>query len=130
MVVVRDTMDHDQDMAASNEGCEDEDHEEEEDALGKLMEMVKSLAADIERLESEESAEDFPVLEADVLDSPTDDDSVEDFMTIEALHSTPEVPVVPRFDDLMIILMRSSRRCNLSHVHQEPVRRAEFSAIT
>jgi hypothetical protein len=38
-------------MAASNEGCEDEDHEEEEDALGKLMEMVKSLTADIESIE-------------------------------------------------------------------------------
>jgi hypothetical protein len=58
----------------SNESCEDEDHEEEEDALGELMELVKSLSAKLERLESEESAEDFPVLEADVLGSPTDDD--------------------------------------------------------
>ena len=36
---------------------------EEEDALGELMELVKSLSAKIERLEFEQSAEDSPVLE-------------------------------------------------------------------
>jgi hypothetical protein len=50
-------------------------------------------------LESEDSAEYFPVLEADGLDNPTDDDNVEYFMTVEALHSTPDVPVIPSFDD-------------------------------
>jgi hypothetical protein len=72
--------DHDQDMVVSNEGCEDEDHEEEEDALGEVMELVKSLSAKLERLESEESTEDFPVLEADVLGSSTEDDFHEDFI--------------------------------------------------
>jgi hypothetical protein len=63
------------------------------------MELVKYLSAKLERLESEESAEDFPVLEVDVLDSPTDDDSVEVFIVVEALHSAPDVPAVPKFDD-------------------------------
>jgi hypothetical protein len=63
------------------------------------MELVKSLSAQLERLESEESAEDLPVLEADVLDNPTDDESVEDFIVVEALHPAPDVPVAPSFDD-------------------------------
>jgi hypothetical protein len=46
----------------------------------------------------EENAEDFPSLEADVLGSPTEDDD-EDFIVVEALHSSPEVPVVSSFDD-------------------------------
>jgi hypothetical protein len=89
---------HDQDMAISNEGCEDADHEEDEDSLGEVMEMIKSLSAKLERLESEESIEDFPVLEEYVLGSSTEDDS-EYFIAVEPLHSSPEVHVVPRFDD-------------------------------
>jgi hypothetical protein len=50
--------DSDQDMTVSNEGYEDEDCEKEEDSLGELMELVRSLSAKLERLESEESAED------------------------------------------------------------------------
>jgi hypothetical protein len=34
-------------------------------------------------------AEDFLVLEAEVLGSPTDDGEVEDFIAIEALHILP-----------------------------------------
>jgi hypothetical protein len=78
----------------------------EEDALSELMELEKSLSTKIEGLKEdhdcclfEEDAEDFPVLEADVLDNPTDDDSIEYFMTVEALHSTPDMPVVPSYDD-------------------------------
>ena len=84
-------------MVVSNEGCENEDHEEDEYALGKVMELVKYLSAKLERLESEESAEDFPVLEANFLGSSTEDDS-EYFIAIEALHFSPEVPIVPSFD--------------------------------
>jgi hypothetical protein len=72
---------HDQDMVVSNEFYEDEDHEEYEDALGEVMELVKSLSAKLERLESEESTEDFPFLEVDVLGSSTKDDN-EDSITI------------------------------------------------
>jgi hypothetical protein len=78
----------------SYESCEEEGCEEEEYALGELMELVKYLSAKIERLESEQSAEDSLVLEIDVLGSPMDGDSVEDFITIEALHSSLDVPVV------------------------------------
>jgi hypothetical protein len=81
-------------MDGSNESCKDEDHEEEEDVLGELMELVKSLSTKIKMLESEQSVEDSPVLETDVLDSPMDGDSIEDFITVEALHSAPDVPVV------------------------------------
>jgi hypothetical protein len=62
------------------------------------MEMVKSIFSKLERLESEESTEDFPVLEEDVLGNSTEDDS-EDFIVVEALHSTPKVLVVPNLDD-------------------------------
>jgi hypothetical protein len=89
-----------------NEGCEDEDHEGDEYSLGEVMELVKYLSAKLERLESEESAEDFLVLEADVLDSPTDDDSVEVFIAVEALHS---LLMCLLSQDLMIIHMRSSK---------------------
>jgi hypothetical protein len=85
--------DHDQDMALSNE-----DHEEEEDSLGRMMELVKSLSAEIERFKFEESTEDFLVLEEDVLGSSTEDDD-EDFIVVEALHSSPDVHVVSSFDD-------------------------------
>jgi hypothetical protein len=74
-------------MAVSNEGCEDEYHEEEEDSLGRLMELVKSLSAKIERFKIEESTKDFLVLEADVLGSSIEDDD-EDFIVVEALHSS------------------------------------------
>jgi hypothetical protein len=76
-------------MAMYNEG-----HEEEENDLGRLMEMVKSLSAKIERFKFEESAEDFPVLEADVLGSPTNDGSVEDIIVVEALFYAPDEPIV------------------------------------
>jgi hypothetical protein len=92
---------HDQDMAVSNEDCKDKDHMEEEDALGDLMELVISLPVELERLESEERVEDFPILEVDVLDNPTDDESVEDFIAVEALHPAPDVPATPRFDDYL-----------------------------
>ena len=85
--------DHDQDMVVSNE-----DHNEEEDSLGRLMELVNSLSAEIERFKFEESAEDFPVLEADVLGSSTKDDD-EYFIVVEALHSAPDVPAISSFDD-------------------------------
>jgi hypothetical protein len=51
-------------MVVSNEIYEDEGREEEEDVLGEVMELVKSLTAKLKRLESEESTEDFLVLEA------------------------------------------------------------------
>jgi hypothetical protein len=89
-------------MAVSNEGCEDEDLEEDEDALGEVMELVKSLSAKLERLESEESAEDFPVLEVDVLGSSTEDDD-EDFIVVEALHSAPNEPVVSYLKEEAIV---------------------------
>jgi hypothetical protein len=69
------------------------------------MELVKSLSAELEELKAEhecflfeENAEDFPALEEDVLGSSTEDDD-EYFMVVEALYSSPEVPVVPSFDD-------------------------------
>jgi hypothetical protein len=77
-----------------------EDHEEEEYALGRLMELVKSLCAETESFKFEESAEDFPVLEVDVLGSSTEDDD-EDSIVVEALHSAPEVPVVSIFHDYL-----------------------------
>jgi hypothetical protein len=67
------------------------------------MELVKSLSAKIERLESEQSTEDSPVLETDVLDSPTDGDSIEDFITVEALHSAPDVPVVSDLNEEIMV---------------------------
>jgi hypothetical protein len=85
-------------MVVSNEIYEDEGCEEEEYVLGKVMELVKSLTTKLQRLESEERAEDFLVLEVDVLDISTEDDN-EYFITVEALISPPEVPIVPRFDD-------------------------------
>jgi hypothetical protein len=35
----------------------------------------------------------------DVLDNPIDDDNVEFFIVVEALHSAPDVPAVQKFDD-------------------------------
>ena len=70
------------------------------------MELVKSLSAEIEQVKAEhefylfeEDAEDFPVLEVDVLGIPTDDGHIEYFIVVEALISSPMVPVVPSFDD-------------------------------
>ena len=78
---------------------------EEEDALGDLMELVKSLSADIEKVKAEhdcclfeEDEEDFSSLEVDVLGSPTTDDD-EYSMIVEALNYAPDTPVVLRFDD-------------------------------
>jgi hypothetical protein len=69
------------------------------------MELVQSLSIELEELKAEhecflfeENAEDFPALEEDVLGIPTKDDD-EYFMTVEALHSSPEVSDVPSFDD-------------------------------
>jgi hypothetical protein len=78
-----------------------EDHKEEGDSLGDMMGLVKSLSIEIERSKSEEDIEDFLVPEEDVLDSPTNDDSIEDFITVEALHSSPDVHGVPRFDNYL-----------------------------
>ena len=102
-------------MVGSNERCKDEDHEEEEDALGELMELVKSLSAKIERLESEQSAKDSPVLETDVLDSPMDGDSIEDFVTVEALHSAPDVPTVSNLNEEIMVYSDEDKQCPTSH---------------
>jgi hypothetical protein len=107
--------DSDQDTAGSNESCKDEDHEEEEDSLGELMELVKSLSAKIERLESEQSVEDSPVLETDVLDNPTDGDSIEYFITVEALLSTPDVHVVSDLNEEIMVYSDEEQKCPTSH---------------
>jgi hypothetical protein len=66
-----------QNIADSDADCEDE-----EDALGELVGLVKSLSAKIEKLEADracfsyEDAEDIPVLETDVLGIPTYDEEV------------------------------------------------------
>jgi hypothetical protein len=45
--------DNDQEMVVPNKAYEDEDHEKEEDSLGEVIELVKSLSAKLERLEFE-----------------------------------------------------------------------------
>jgi hypothetical protein len=80
-------------MVVSYEIYEDERCKEEEYALGEVMELVKSLISKLERLESEDNAKDFPVLEADVLGSSSEDDN-EDFIAVEALVSTSDEFVI------------------------------------
>jgi hypothetical protein len=66
--------------SASEEGYEnDEDPEEEEDALGEVWELIKSLSAQLDRWEVERCAEDFSVLEEDVLGGSFEED-IEDFI--------------------------------------------------
>jgi hypothetical protein len=80
--------------SASEEGYESEkDPEEEEDALGEVRELIKSLSAQLDRWEVERCAEDFPVLEADVLGGSFEED-IEDFIAVETLVYIPEEPVV------------------------------------
>jgi hypothetical protein len=72
--------DSEQDMVVSYEGCDDEDCEEEDpeerdDALSELMELVKSLSAEIEKMKADR-------------DCCLSEDDVEDFVAIEALHPT------------------------------------------
>jgi hypothetical protein len=81
-----------------DESCEVEYCEEEQDALGGVMELVKSLSTQLERLEYLKSAEDFPVHEVNVLVSSTEHDH-EDHIVVEALHPAPDAPAIPRFDD-------------------------------
>jgi hypothetical protein len=66
-----------QDMDVSDGSCEDEGFEDEGDALGELVEQVKALSAELEKLKAERAccsfegdAERFPVLGADVLGPP------------------------------------------------------------
>jgi hypothetical protein len=95
--------DIDQDMAISIEDCEDDG-----DALGELIGMAKSLSAEIERLKFKESAEDFPVLEANVLDNPTNDDSIEDYKAVEVSFFAPDESDVPVFKEETIVEEDSS----------------------
>jgi hypothetical protein len=96
--------------SCENESCEEEGCEEEEDALAELVEQVKALSAELEKLKAERaccsfegSTEDFPVLEADVLGIPTDDSSVEYFIVVEALVSAPDEPVVSYLKEEAIV---------------------------
>jgi hypothetical protein len=65
--------DTEQDMAVSHEGCDvkrrykDEDPGEEEDALGEVRELVKSLSSQLDRWEIERCVENFPAFEEDAL---------------------------------------------------------------
>jgi hypothetical protein len=65
--------DSEQDMVMSREDCEDkrrykdEDPGEEEDALGEVRELIKSLSTQLDRWEVERCAKDFPALEEDAL---------------------------------------------------------------
>jgi hypothetical protein len=103
---------HDQDLVDYDRACEDED-EEGDDALSELMELVKSLSAEIDELKVdhdrclfEEDAEDFPALGEDVLGSPTDDGHIEGFIAEEALILLPRCLLVL---SLTIIQMRRNR---------------------
>jgi hypothetical protein len=51
----------------------------------------------------EESAEDFPVLGADVLGSPAHDGEVEDCIAIEATYSSPDAPVVSDLNEDIVV---------------------------
>jgi hypothetical protein len=95
--------DNDQDMVVPNE-----DHKEDEYVLGEVMELVKYLSTKIERLEYEEGAEDFPVLEVDVLNISIDDEN-EYFIAIDALVSTPDEPVVSYLKEEAILEEDCSR---------------------
>ena len=66
--------------------------------MGEIEELIKSIAARLDRWEAKRCAEEFPVLEADVLGGSFEED-IEDFIAVEALIFMPEVPVVPSFDD-------------------------------
>jgi hypothetical protein len=89
-------------MDVSSESYEDEDHEEDGDALGELMELVKSFYVEIERFKSIESAEDFPILEADVLGSSIEDDN-EYFIAVETLVSAPDEPSISDLKEESIV---------------------------
>jgi hypothetical protein len=93
---------HYQSMVVSNEIYEDEDHEEDGDALGELMELVKSLSVKIERFKSVESVEDFLVLEANVLGRSTEDGN-EYFIAIETSFSAPNEPVMSYLKEEAIV---------------------------
>ena len=58
-----------------------EDPREEEDALGGVMELMKSITARLDRWEVEQCAEDFPSFEADALSSSTESDYEKSFPT-------------------------------------------------
>jgi hypothetical protein len=66
------------------------------------MELVKSLTTKLERLESEDNVEDFPVLEADVLGSSSQDDN-EDFIVFEALVSTSDEHAISNLKEESIV---------------------------
>ena len=51
-----------------------EDPEEEEDASGQVMELIKSITTRLDRWEAEQCAEDFPSFEAEALSNSTEGD--------------------------------------------------------
>jgi hypothetical protein len=79
--------------SSASEECygSDEDPREEEHTLSELREQVKYLSAQLERLKSEDCAEDFPVSKADVLGGSFEE-IIEDF--VNALTSSPDEPAV------------------------------------
>jgi hypothetical protein len=87
--------------SASEAGYEsDEVPREEDGALSKLIEQVKYLSAQLERLKSEDNGEDFPVSKADVLDGSLEE-NIEDL--IRALASAPdELAVSDQSDEVVV----------------------------
>jgi hypothetical protein len=89
--------------SSASEECygSDENPREEEDTLSELREQVKYLSAQLERLKSEDCAEDLPVSEADVLDGSFEE-IIEDF--VNALTSAPdELAVSDQYDEEVVV---------------------------
>jgi hypothetical protein len=80
---------------------------EEEDALSKLMEQVKSLTTQRANLESKDNGENFLVLDSDVLDIFFEK-NIEDFVAIETLASVHGEPVVSDFKKEAMVEMDGS----------------------
>jgi hypothetical protein len=89
--------------SSASEECygSDGNPREEEDTLSELREQVKYLSTQLERLKSEDCAEDLPVSEADVLDGSFEE-IIEDF--VNALTSSPDELVVSDQNDEEVVV--------------------------
>jgi hypothetical protein len=116
-----------QGMTVSNEICEDESYEdeiceEEGYTSDELVKLVQALSTKIEKLEADRAccsyegdAEDFPVLGADVLGSPSHDGEVEDCIAIEATYSSPDAPVISDLNEEIVMYSDEEQKIPASY---------------
>jgi hypothetical protein len=95
------------------------DPREEEDASGRVMELIKSITARFDRWEAEQCAEDFPSFEAEALSSSTEGDYGKIFPTGPVYGHYESDPWESQEEEILPDMIMSDEGCKDRRLGEE-----------